>query len=196
MDNYAPLLPDVRKFFEYDSLTATHALEAMHEGEAVKILATLNPGLSARIFKNLQVNQDAALLKDVPTDTFKEIVEHIDPQQGASIFMQIPDELRTKLIRHLPDKTRDEIQELLAYPRGSVGSLMTTGYVAFHSEAKTKDVIDNIMLGARMKDPPTSYVYYVVDAENKLVGVLNMRDLISRVIRATLKICQKRGYTQ
>lgn len=177
MDTYAPLLPYVRKFFEYDPLTATHALEAMHEGEAVKILATLPPALSARIFKNLQVNQAAALLKNVPTETFKEIAEHLDPQQGASIFMHIPDEVRKRLIQHLPDKAKDEIQELLTYPRGSVGSLMTTKFVAFHSDVKTKDVIDNIRLRARMKAPPASYVY-VIDTENKLVGVLNMRDLM------------------
>jgi hypothetical protein len=34
----SPLLPYVEKFFEYDPLTATRALETMDEDEAIEIL--------------------------------------------------------------------------------------------------------------------------------------------------------------
>lgn len=59
----------------------------MPEGEAIKILTTPPPSLSAGVFKNLQVNQAAALLKEVPKDTFREIVKHLDPAQPSSIIL-------------------------------------------------------------------------------------------------------------
>jgi len=176
MDDKTPLLPFVTKFFEYDPLAATHALETMEEEEAVEILKNLPPSLSSKIFPHLQVNHAAALLREVPSNTFIEIVENLSPEQGASIFMNIPEEVRKKLLDVLPDKTKRIIQELLTYPKDSAGSIMTTDFVSFHTDIMVNDAIQRIRALSNLKQP-SSYVY-VIDSENRLVGVLNMRDLM------------------
>lgn len=177
MEATTPLLPYVQKFFEYDPLTATHALETMDEEEAIKILTALPASISSSIFRRLPIEMAASLLEKVPTETFKEITEKMEPQQGATILIHITDEIRTRMLAHLPEKTKAAIQEILTYPKGSVGSMMTTKYVAFHKDIKISDVIENIRLRAHSKAPPASYVY-VIDDENHLIGVLNMRDLL------------------
>src|SRR3989304_4821074 len=96
-----PLLPHREKFFEYDPLTATRALET---------LKNLPPSVSVKIFHNLQVNYAAALLKEIPTNTFKEIVENLSPEQGAAIIVNIPDDIRKRLLDCLSNKTRHMIQ--------------------------------------------------------------------------------------
>lgn len=177
MEGSTPLLPYVQKFFEYDPVTSTRALETMDEEEAVQILTVLPSSVSVKIFNRLQVEQAAELLKKVPPETFKEIVERMEPEQGASLFIHIADGMRKKLLASLSEKKKREIQELLTYPRGSVGSIMTTKYVAFRVDLKIKDALNKIRERAHSKAPPASYVY-VIDADNRLVGVLNMRDLI------------------
>jgi magnesium transporter len=176
MEANSPLLPFVTKFFEYDPLTATHTLEIMDEEEAVEILKTLPPSLSARIFPHLQLSQAAALLQEVPPDTFKQIVENLEPQQGAAMLVKIPDETRKRLLDHLSERTKRRIQELLTYPKDSAGSIMTTEFLAFHSDVRVEDAIQKIRSVAH-RQSPASYVY-VIDSENHLVGVLNMRDLL------------------
>lgn len=177
MEANSALIPYVQKFFEYDSLTATHALETMDDEEAILILTALPASVSAKIFNKLQPDHAANLLTRVPEETFKEIVDSMEPQQGASILMHLSEEIRDKLITLLPDKNKKQIQEILTFPRGSLGSIMTTKYVAFHEELKIKDAIEKIRERAHSKAPPASYVY-IVDDENRLVGVINMRDLI------------------
>jgi magnesium transporter len=171
------LVSFVEKYFEYDPLTATHALETMPEDQAVDILSNLPPQISSKIINNLQVNYASKLLQAISTDALKYIVQNLDPQKGAMLFLDIQEELRLKLLDHLDEKTKKSIQELLTYPKGSVGSIMSTDFIAFHYEVKIKDAVQKIRERSRAKAPPASYVY-VIDSENHLVGILNMRDLI------------------
>ncbi|NIP30216.1 MAG: magnesium transporter [Candidatus Dadabacteria bacterium] len=177
MEQNSQLIPFVSKFFDYDPLTATHTLEAMERSQAVQVLSELPPSISAKIFKHLQVDYASELLKSVSSETLKEIVGNLDPQQGAMIFLNIEEGLRHKLLEYLTQKDKKAIQELLTYPKGSVGNIMSTDYVAFHNDMKTMDAVNKIRERSRAKAPPASYVY-VVDSENHLIGILNMRDLI------------------
>lgn len=186
MEASTPLLPYVQKFFEYDPITATHALETMDEDQAVEILTVLPASISISIFHRLQIKQAASLLEKIPTETFKEIVEKMEPEQGASIFIHIADKIRTKMLSHLSDKVKKEIVDILTYPKGSVGTIMTTKYVAFRKDIKIKDAINKIRQRAQSKAPPASYLY-VLNDENRLVGVINMRDLIIGIEDNTLE---------
>ncbi|GBD39389.1 Magnesium transporter MgtE [bacterium HR37] len=185
IETYMPVLKLVNKFFEYDPEVAAHILETMDEEEAVEILKALPPSLSAQIFRYLEVHYAAKLLKEAPPDTFKEIVSRLEPQNGAAIFRNIPDDIRKKLLEHLPEKTRRQIRELLIYPRDSVGSIMSTNFLALHADIKVKDAIEKIRSMAHTKSP-VSYVY-IIDSDNHLVGVLNMRDLLLADENATLE---------
>jgi len=176
MNGNSPLLPYVEKFFEYDPLTATRALETMDEDEAIEILKNLPPSVSVKIFHNLQVNYAAALLTEIPTNTFKEIVENLSPEQGAAIIVNIPEDIRKRLLECLSNKSRQMIQELLIFPVDSAGRIMTTNFIAFRTDIKVKDAIQRIRSLAFQKQ--TSSYVYVVDNGNRLVGVLNMRDLL------------------
>lgn len=171
------LVPFVSKFFDYDPLTATHALEAMERSEAVSVLSSLPPSIAAGIFKHLQVDFAADLLESVSTDTLREIVENLNPPKVALIFLNIEEELRLKLLEFLSEKSKKEIQELLIYPKGSIGNIMSRDFLAFHSEIRISDAINKIRERSRAKVPPSSYVY-VINPDNELVGILNMRDLI------------------
>ena len=70
---------------------------------------------------------------------------------------------------------------------------MTTKYVAYHKELKSKDAVNKIRQRAHTKAPPASYVY-VTDNENHLVGVLNMRDLIIGDAESTLESIMTRDF--
>ena len=166
----------VRQFFEQDPVLAAHHLETMEEGDAVSVLASLPPGLTAQVFSHLQPNFAAAMLRSLPPNIFSATVEKLDSQQAAALFFHLSQEQRQALIDRLPEKSRYQIQEILTYPENSAGRVMSAQFLAFHSDVKVKNAIQRIRLLARKKTP-SSYAY-VVDRENKLVGVMNMHDLM------------------
>ncbi len=185
MRSHTPLLPIVRKYFEDDPRKAAHSLETLSEEEAVRVLKTLPSVLSSQAFPYLQDHYAAALLKEIPQDLFNQIVEKLDPQQGARIFINLPNDIRKRFLEHLPEKIKARIQELLTYPENSAGRMMMTDFLAFHGELKVKDAIQRIRLLERKK--ATNSYTYVVDKDNHLIGVMNMRDLLLASADATLE---------
>ncbi|MBA2882195.1 magnesium transporter [Desulfosalsimonas propionicica] len=176
MEQESSLLPLVEKFFEHDTAAAARSLARMTEEEAVEVLGALPAPLAVRAVRHLQVGYTAALLKDAEPAIFREIASSLDPQLAATIFMHLPNEARERLLEHIPGKLKKQIQELLTYPEDSVGRLMTTDFLSFHKEVTAREAVEKIRSLAR-KRLPASYGY-VVDEEERLVGVMNMRDLM------------------
>ncbi|HEX9879236.1 MAG TPA: magnesium transporter [Candidatus Binatia bacterium] len=186
-----PLLPLVHRFFETDPVAAAHSLETMEEEECALVLKVLPAPLLAEAFRYLQPQQAAVLLKDAPPELLESVVANLEPQQGAYILLSLPQETRTVFLDYLPEKAKREIQELLTYPENSAGRIMTTEFLAFHTEVKVRDAIQRIRTLANQK-APASYTY-VVDRENHLEGVINMRDLLVASGEETLGSIMRKG---
>lgn len=176
MSTRSPLVPLVRKFFETDLENATRSLESLDEKDTLTVLRTLPSSYLTLVFPRLSVLQASAVLRDASAELFKTIVQKLDPQQGASIFVNLPAEQRDTFIENLSEKTRLRIQELLTYPENSAGRIMSGDYVAFHTNLKARDAILRVRQLAKAKGIG-SYLY-VIDDEQHLVGILNMRDLL------------------
>jgi magnesium transporter len=157
----------------------------MPEDEAVGVLGALPPPLAVRALKHLQVSYAAALLKDAERDVFRSVVSELDSSFAAAIFMHLPQDARERLLEHLPKRLVDEIREQLAYPEDSVGRLMSTDYLSFHKDDTAQEAIEKIRALAQRRFP-ASYAY-VVDGEDHLTGVMNMRDLMLAAPDRTLE---------
>ena len=190
MTESAALLPMVQKFFEYDFESAAHVLEGMTEEEAAEILRALPATLAVRIVKALQISYAATLLKRADDAFIIEMTSLLDPQLASSILMHLPQDDRERMSKHLSEKLKGQIRDLLDYPEGSIGRTMTTDFIALKKDNLSGEAIDKIRALAK-KRFPSSYVY-VVDEENRLFGVLNMRDLMLAPPDAKLEeICRK-----
>jgi len=170
------LLPMVVKYFESDFEGASHSLEILEEEEAANVLRALPPATAAKAVGLLDDALAARMLLKLPPSIFHEIIERLEPQQGASIFLHLPQDLRTSFLESLDEKRKNLIKEYLTYPEDSAGRIMSTQFLALHSDLKVRDAFLKIRQLTR-KGAPASYVY-VVDRENRLAGVLNMRDLM------------------
>ena len=176
MTGQNPFLPLVQQFLEHDIATGARFLENMPEQEAAAIIRTLPTSLAAKVIRQLQVSYAAALLKDADETFLQELTTQLDPQLVSSILMHLSQDARARMTRHLSGKLKEQIGELLEYPQGSVGRIMTTDFLTFNKSTLAEEAIEKIRLLAK-KRFPLSYVY-VVDEEMHLIGVLNMRDLM------------------
>lgn len=176
MTDQNTFLPLVQKFLEHDMGTGARFIESMPEEEAAGIIQTLPTSLAVRVIRQLQVSYAAALLKDADEIFLQELTTQLDPWLMSSILMHLPQDDRARMTRHLSGKLKEQIGELLEYPQGSIGRIMTTDFLTFNKSTLAGEAIEKIRLLAK-KRFPLSYVY-VVDEELHLIGVLNMRDLM------------------
>jgi len=190
MTQETPFLALVQKYLETDLPAAARHLETLTEEEVVEVLKALPSRLAARVVRQLQVSYAAALLQNAEADLFQEIARELDPAHAATIFMHLPTEVRERFVQHLPEKIKRQIQEQLAFPENSVGRLMNTHFVALRKNLTVREAVEKIRALAQ-KRFPASYAY-VVDAEDHLLGVMNMRDLMLAAPEHTLESVMRR----
>ncbi len=164
------------RLVDHDPPFAARALEGLAEADAAEAVRALPASAAARVVPHLQPHFAAVLLSQVEPKDFRAAVKAIDPERAATVVLHMPEDARERLLRHIPEKLRTAIRELLSYPEDSVGRIMHTSFLAFHKDEKVRDVVRKIR-GLVRKGYPSSYAY-VVDQEAHLLGVINMRDLI------------------
>lgn len=177
-------VPLIHKYFETDPMTAAHHLETLDDEQASEVLRSIPPLLAARVVQHLPDGVAAVLLQKVPQEHFKEIVDNLDSQDAANIFMNLSNDTRPLFLEYLSERKKKEIQEFLTYPEDSAGRIMSRDFLAFHSDLLIKDVVYKIRQMIQ-RGNRASYIY-VVDAHNHLVGIMNMRDMLIADDDATL----------
>lgn len=176
MPKHGLFLPLAQKYFEHDIVGATHSLEMMEENDAIEVLKALPVPLIVRAIKHLQVSYAASLLINADPELFKSIVSSLEPQFATTIFMHLPENAREHLIQHIPEKLKSQFREVLTYPEDSIGRIMSTDFLSFNKNIQVGKAIEKIRVLTK-KRYPSSYAY-VIDDEEHLEGVINMRDLM------------------
>jgi magnesium transporter len=183
------LLPLARDYIEQDPVAAACSLERMTEEEAEEVFRSLPPRLAAAIFPHLQVHYAATLLQSTEPQAVEGVVARLEASRAATVFMHLPPDVRERFLPRLPQKLKDQIHEQLTYPEDSVGRLMTTTFLAFHKDLTVRAAIARMRKRAQ-KRLPMSYVYVLGDGD-RLVGVLNMHDLLLAAPDQTLESVMK-----
>lgn len=183
------LLPLLQRYIERDPVTAARLLETMDEVEGGAVLAALPPGVCAEILPLLPAHRAAALWPHLPAKTYEGLTQRLRPEQAAGILLHLTGEARATFLQALSEHTKRRIHELLTYPANSAGRILSTDFLALRQDMKVKDAIQRIRTLAT-RHAPASYAY-VVDEADRLVGVLNMRDLLLASSDVTLQAIMK-----
>ncbi|MBI3317368.1 MAG: magnesium transporter [Candidatus Omnitrophica bacterium] len=184
------LLPIVRSYFETDLPRAAHSLESLPTQEAVEVLSSIPASLAAQAMPHLQVEFAASLLKNMPSALSALIAGHLEPALGASVFLRLPEDKKEEFLNQLTEKAKREVRDFLNYPEDSAGRIMSTDAMTFRTDITVREAISKIRQSARQKTP-ASYAY-VLDRENHLVGVMNMRDMLMAPAEARLESVMRR----
>ncbi|MBD3298877.1 MAG: magnesium transporter [candidate division Zixibacteria bacterium] len=176
MTDQTPLLTLTAKLVHHNAEQAAHSLESMTEDEAQTVLVELPPAAIARVCPHLSPGFAAHALKGLPGETAAHILAELDPQLATSILLQLQSSEQTALINALDPKSKLRLQELLVYPEGSAGRMMSTDFLSLRSDITVGDATAKIRAATHTRGA-ASYVY-VIDPGDRLVGVVNMRSLI------------------
>jgi magnesium transporter len=88
----------------------------------------------------------------------------------------LPENIQNQVYRRIDQSDRDDIKKLMIYEEGSVGSLVTTAYASVKQDDSVKEALAH--LRKTSLDKETIYYVYVVDKENRLLGLVSLRELI------------------
>ena len=165
--------------------------------ELKTVMGQLNPADVANIIENADGRDVIALFRLLPQELATEAFAYIDSEQQEQLILAFTDrELRevidelflddtvdlieempanivNRILKNTDPKTREQINELLAYPADSAGSLMTPEYVYLKTDMTVEESFAKIRSVGVVKE--TIYTCYVTE-ERKLVGVVSLLD--------------------
>lgn len=164
------------------------------------ILITMKPFDIAAVFENLQDEKMPILFRILPTElaaeTFvemddetqeflihgfsdselKEVVDELFVDDAVDLIEEMPANVVKRILRQADKDMRKQINELLKYPEDSAGSIMTTEFIVLRPDMTAEMAIKRIRRTG--VDKETIYTCYVTDANNKLIGITTVKDLL------------------
>jgi len=144
--------------------------------DRVGVLAALDDEAAADVFEEMEPETQVEVIEDLDPARAADILEEMSPDDAADLVQDLSDETREEILALMERDEAEELGELLAYPEDTAGGTMTTEFVAIPASLTCQQAIDR--LREMEPDAETIYYVYVVDAEERLVGVLSLRDLI------------------
>jgi sporulation protein YlmC with PRC-barrel domain/CBS domain-containing protein len=142
------------------------------------IFSNLDPELAADTLSEIDDEElQISLLKNEDPEKVAEIIENMDTDDAADLLNELDDAKADAIISNIDDvETQEDIQELLEHDEDSAGGLMTTEIFDVNQNLTKSEILNLIQV--RHEEVASFYDIYVVDENKKLIGTLQLQDLL------------------
>lgn len=160
----------------------------MHHADIAQILENTQDEQLVQLFLKLPQHKQIEVFEELPDYDKEKILAVLDDTQKAIILREIPLDEFTDLCEHLSDKDfkkclevlhkkdRQKVLSLMKFPADSAGGIMT---LEFFTLVENMTVAKSITLLQRIR--PNIDLHrqiYVTNLENKLIGYIDLEDLV------------------
>ena len=151
-------------------------VEQLSPHDAQEVIEALDTDVAAETLAEVEPITQAQIMRDLDNETATDILEEMEPDEAADLLDNLPDARSDELLNEMePDEARD-VKELMTYHEDTAGGLMTTELVAVRAVLTCEQTIARLRELAPKAE--TIYYVYVTDEDERLVGVLSLRDLV------------------
>ena len=169
-----------------DIATASSIIEALRpadqadvfsdldDDEQVRLLPEINPADAADIIEELYDEEAAEVAVHLPLSKLVRIVNEMEPDEAADLLDDLDPTQADTILAQL--EAAHQIQPLIQYPDDTAGGLMTSAFIALQRRMTASQAISAIRTWH--PDEETIYYLFVTDRLKRLVGVVNLRQLI------------------
>lgn len=140
----------------------------------------LDPADAEEFFNGLSASDQADLLELLAPPERRLWLRLLPPDDAADVIQAADESRRPELLGMLDDATRREVAALLAYEEDQAGGLMSSRYARVRPDMTVDAAISYLRRQAVSTiEPETIYYVYVLDAAQRLLGVISFRDLFA-----------------
>lgn len=178
-------------FQQADRLSLLRLLAANHPSDCAEALFGLDIELLAEAFRSLLLTDAprcAEILIELDPAQVAEIYPFLTPKEWAWVFKELSDDeivyvldifpqaAREHLFARMPARDKTEVLELMTYPEGTAGRIMTSEYVALEKEASVEQAVAAVR-SRRDIDQTNLFFVYVLE-QGRLIGHVSLRQLL------------------
>ena len=170
-------------------------LTHVHPADIVDFLVGLEGDQAVAVFSLLTIPIGSEVLDETGGIIRQELVEKVDDEMLADLLDELPMDDAAEFLEDLPEPVSDrllglmepdeaaDVQELLSYEEETAGRLMNRDVAALRRHWTVEETFTFLR---SLEDAETLHYLYVVDAEDRLLGVVPLRILIMSQPNATI----------
>jgi magnesium transporter len=168
----------ITEFVKLNKLTSRDIVDFTNKytNWAGKLFQHIDIKSAARAFKFIRKKKQEIIINSLPDEKAAELLNALQPDDRTQFLSMLPGNAVKELIKILSPETREETLELLGYPEGSVGRLMTPDYVAVRKEDTVGEVLAIIKkLGQATEN--LNFIF-VIDENGILIDDINIKEFL------------------
>jgi magnesium transporter len=155
-------------------LEAAQALERLAADETARFLAMAEPITGAACLRSMHVPAAAEVLGALEATRAAKVVEELPVDVAAACLRRLEAAPREQLLAQLGGRQQRALRSLLRFTPHTAGSLMDPDVLALPADLTAADATGRVREAAR----EARYNVYVVDRDQRLTGVFNLRELL------------------
>lgn len=160
-------------------------IEDMDVHERAAVVESLNEEVLADALEEMDPKVQVAIMRGLEPEKAADILEEMSPDEAADLIADLPSETVDGIFREMDHDYQRTVKDLLAHEEDEAGGLMSTHYMALPPNKTIVDALALIRQNAHRVD--VIYYIYVVDQDARLLGVINLRELLSNEIFTPLE---------
>lgn len=164
-----------------------------------EILERVGPELRIKIIPHVPLHNMSSVIPKLSEDLLSEItslrgldellelINRMPVDEAVDLIQKLPPKTGSKVLNLLPPQKAKEISDLLRYPPESIGGIMTTRIPVFRSSLVVEEVIKEYLARESSGAYDKHNYVYVVDSEDRLVGWVEVKSLLTKPRNKLLK---------
>ena len=175
---------------EHNDDEARRALAELHPADIALLYADLDLAEADYLYSLLDEETQADVLMELDEDDRRKLlsgmdaediakqIENLESDDAVDVIQELDEDEREKILSHIDDvEQAGDIIDLLKYDEDTAGGLMGTEMIVVNENWSMPECIKQMRMQA--EDMDEIYYVYVVDNDDRLIGTLPLKKLIT-----------------
>ena len=165
-----------KELLDLPSEDLADVLEELSGQEQHALFTSLDTEKAAETLMETEPRAQRQIIASLRKEKARSVFSELTIPQLADLFTVIPHDQVTGLMELLPADTATRVKAILAEDETMAKNIFSADFMAVRRDAKVGEVLEAIRLSGR--EPGSISYIYVTDADNILLGVVDLRELI------------------
>lgn len=171
-----------------DSVTLEETYQiwpSMNDEQKLSLFYKLDREDEDELFLRLSSSEQRLILEEANPAKTRSWLRSIEPDDLVDLLQLYPEDERQKFFELLDNQTKLEVTALLAYRDDVAGGLMNTRYARLRPSMLVDEAL-KYLRAQTMTNIETIYYAYVLSSDQKLMGVVSLRQLLTSSPKAMI----------
>ncbi len=178
------------KILQYHESDIADLLDELNSDERTELYRILGNENIADVWSHAEHIED--LVGDMEPEKAADIIEEMDADDAIDVLDELDEEQRQEIVSLMEEEAKEDIKAITKYDEDMIGSRMTNNYISILNTNTVKEAMKRVVEEAADNDNVSNI--YVVDEKEKLIGVIELRDLIIARSNTDLSTIIKTNY--